>query len=48
MLLFMLKRRDARQFYEASMNQKPDNTSVLLKLSDVYFVFGDLEKEQSY
>jgi uncharacterized protein HemY len=40
--------REAQQFYEASINEKPDNTSVLLKLSDVYFVFGDLEKEQRY
>lgn len=40
--------REARRFYEESMNEKSDNTSVFLKLSDVYFVFGDLEKEQSY
>jgi len=25
-----------------------NNLSVLLKLSDVYFLFGDLEKEQIY
>ena len=40
--------REAHRFYEESMKENVENTSVLLKLSDVYFIFGDLEKEQSY
>lgn len=38
----------ARRFYEESLKEKADNSSVWLKLSDVYFVFGDLEQEQVY
>jgi tetratricopeptide (TPR) repeat protein len=40
--------REAHSFYEESRRENEDNTSVLLKLSDVYFLFGDLEKEQTY
>ena len=40
--------REAHDLYEESRREKEDNTSVLLKLSDVYFLFGDLEKEQTY
>ena len=40
--------REALSLYQESMAENPNNTSVLLKLSDVYFLFGDLEKEQSY
>ena len=40
--------REAHRLYEESMAENANNTSVLLKLSDVYFLFGDLEKEQSY
>ncbi|MDQ2921563.1 MAG: hypothetical protein M3R52_08140 [Acidobacteriota bacterium] len=39
---------EAHRLYEESMKENVNNTSVLLKLSDVYFLFGDLEKEQSY
>jgi len=40
--------REAHRLYEESMKENVNNTSVLLKLSDVYFLFGDLEKEQLY
>jgi len=40
--------REAHRLYEESMKENVNNTSVLLKLSDVYFLFGDLEKEQIY
>jgi len=40
--------REAQRLYEESMKENVNNTSVLLKLSDVYFLFGDLEKEQIY
>jgi len=39
---------EAHRLYEESMKENVNNTSVLLKLSDVYFLFGDLEKEQIY
>lgn len=31
-----------------SLKENANNTAVLLKLSDVYFLFGDLKNEQSY
>jgi tetratricopeptide (TPR) repeat protein len=40
--------REAHRLYEESREENVNNTSVLLKLSDVYFLFGDLEKEQTY
>jgi hypothetical protein len=40
--------REAHHLYEESMKENVNNTSVLLKLSDVYFLLGDLEKEQIY
>jgi len=40
--------REAHRLYEESLKENVNNTSVLLKLSDVYFLFGDLEKEQVY
>ena len=40
--------REAHRLYEESMGENVNNTSVLLKLSDVYLIFGDLEKEQTY
>ena len=40
--------REALGLYEESMGENSNNASVLLKLSDVYFLFGDLKKEQSY
>jgi len=40
--------REALRLYEESLKENVNNTSVLLKLSDVYFLFGDLEKEQVY
>ncbi|HJR08196.1 MAG TPA: hypothetical protein VJ842_13120 [Pyrinomonadaceae bacterium] len=39
---------EAKRLYEESMKENAKSTSVLLKLSDVYFVLGDLEKEQIY
>jgi hypothetical protein len=39
---------DARRFYEASLSEQADNNSVLVKLSDVYFLFGDLTRERFY
>jgi tetratricopeptide (TPR) repeat protein len=39
---------EAHRLYEQSMRENVNNTSVLLKLSDVYFLFGDLEKEQVF
>jgi hypothetical protein len=39
---------EAQHLYDASLKENATNTSVLLKLSDVYFIFGDLEKEQTY
>ncbi|HVN82118.1 MAG TPA: hypothetical protein VMW38_24250 [Terriglobia bacterium] len=38
----------ALQWYEASLGQQKRITSVLLKLSDVYFRMGDLERERVY
>ena len=38
----------ALQWYEASLGQQKRVTSVLLKLSDVYFRLGDLERERGY
>jgi tetratricopeptide (TPR) repeat protein len=40
--------QEAEKFYQTSMNEKKDNVGALLKLSDLYFIFGDLEKEQLY
>lgn len=39
---------EAKRSYGESMKENVKNTSVLLKLSDVYFILGDLEKEQIY
>lgn len=39
---------EAQRLYEESLREKADNVSVLSKLSDVYFLFGDLDKEQLY
>ena len=39
---------EAQRLYEESMKENVNNPIVLLKLSDVYFLFGDLEKEQLY
>ncbi len=39
---------EAQRLYEESLREKEDNVSVLSKLSDVYFLFGDLDKEQLY
>jgi hypothetical protein len=39
---------EAQQLYEASRQENDKNLSVLLKLSDVYFMFGDLSKERFY
>jgi hypothetical protein len=39
---------EARRLYEASLAEKRDNWSVLVKLSDVYFLFGDLPRERFY
>jgi tetratricopeptide (TPR) repeat protein len=38
----------ARDCYEASLAQHPRPSSVWLKLSDVYFKLGDLEKERVF
>ena len=38
----------ARGFYEASLAEHPRPSSVWLKLSDVYFKLGDLEKERIF
>jgi tetratricopeptide (TPR) repeat protein len=40
--------REAHRLYEESLRENANNTSVLLKLSDIYFLFGDLNKEQTY
>ena len=40
--------REAHRWYEESLKENANNTGLLLKLSDVYFLFGDLENEQSY
>jgi hypothetical protein len=37
----------ARDWYEASLTEHPRPGSVWLKLSDVYFKLGDLEKERA-
>jgi tetratricopeptide (TPR) repeat protein len=39
---------EAKRLYGESLKENEKNTGVLLKLSDVYFVLGDLEKEQVY
>ncbi|HKP71464.1 MAG TPA: hypothetical protein VJT82_00910 [Pyrinomonadaceae bacterium] len=39
---------EAKRLYGESMRENEKNTSVLLKLSDVYFILGDLENEQIY
>jgi tetratricopeptide (TPR) repeat protein len=38
----------ARDYYEASLAEHPRPSSVWLKLSDVYFKLGDLEKERAF
>src|SRR5258708_1800122 len=38
----------AREYYEASLAEHPRPSSVWLKLSDVYFKLGDLEKERAF
>ncbi len=38
----------ALQWYEASLSEQKRRCSVLLKLSDVYFRLGDLERERVY
>jgi tetratricopeptide (TPR) repeat protein len=38
----------ARGFYEASLAEHPRPSSVWLKLSDVYFKLGDIEKERTF
>ncbi|HTP33744.1 MAG TPA: hypothetical protein VMJ75_16310 [Candidatus Acidoferrales bacterium] len=38
----------ARDYYEASLAEHPRPNSVWLKLSDVYFKLGDLEKERAF
>ena len=38
----------ARELYEASLAGHPRPSSVWLKLSDVYFKLGDLEKERAF
>jgi tetratricopeptide (TPR) repeat protein len=38
----------ARDYYEASLAEHPRPSSVWLKLSDVYFKLGDLEKERTF
>jgi hypothetical protein len=39
---------EAQRLYEASRQENDKNLNVLLKLSDVYFLFGDLSKERFY
>ena len=39
---------EAQRLYGESQKENVKNTSVLLKLSDVYFILGDLEKERIY
>jgi tetratricopeptide (TPR) repeat protein len=39
---------EAKHLYGESLKENAKSTSVLLKLSDVYFILGDLEKEQIY
>jgi tetratricopeptide (TPR) repeat protein len=39
---------EAKRLYGESLKENEKNTGVLLKLSDVYFVLGDLEKERLY
>jgi len=38
----------ARDYYEASLAEHPRPSSVWVKLSDVYFKLGDLEKERAF
>ena len=38
----------ARRLYEETLEKHPHLTSVLLKLSDVYFQLGDFERERFY
>ena len=38
----------ARGFYEASLAEHPRPSAVWLKLSDVYFKLGDMEKERTF
>jgi hypothetical protein len=46
---FLAKRYDeAHHLYEQSLKENVSNSNVLLKLSDVHFLFGELEKEQAY
>jgi tetratricopeptide (TPR) repeat protein len=40
--------QQARDYYEASRSEHPQPASVWLKLSDVYFKLGDLEKERAF
>ena len=40
--------QQAHDWYEASLAEHPRPSSVWLKLSDVYFKLGDLEKERTY
>jgi len=39
---------EARSSYEASLARRDDPNSVLLKLSDVHFKLGNLERERHY
>jgi tetratricopeptide (TPR) repeat protein len=38
----------ARQLYEQALQDDPNSTGAYLKLSDVWFLLGDREKERSY
>ncbi len=46
--MFLKDPAAALKWYDQSIEAHPDSVSVLLKLSDVYFLLGDLQKERSY
>ena len=39
---------DARELYEAALQASPEQTAILLKLSDVHFMLGNVDLERSY
>ena len=46
--LFLEKYPSSQQLYERGLEGNPRSASLLLKLSDVYFLLGDDEKERFY